>query len=60
MPSTRSDDAFDDLYLAARLGTAHLRIARPTDALAALVTFYRDGLALDVLDEFRTMRASTG
>jgi len=35
------------------LGKAHLRIARPTDDLAALVTFYRDGLGLDVLYEFR-------
>ena len=32
---------------------AHLRIARPTDDLAAVVTFYRDGLGLDVLYEFR-------
>jgi catechol 2,3-dioxygenase-like lactoylglutathione lyase family enzyme len=35
------------------LGRAHLRIARPTDDLAAVVTFYRDGLGLDVLYEFR-------
>lgn len=33
-------------------GTAHLRVARPTDDLAAVVAFYRDGLGLDVLAEF--------
>ncbi len=36
----------------ADLGMAHLRVARPTDDLAAVVRFYRDGLGLDVLDEF--------
>lgn len=35
------------------LGKAHLRIARPTDDLPAVVAFYRDGLGLDVLYEFR-------
>jgi catechol 2,3-dioxygenase-like lactoylglutathione lyase family enzyme len=30
----------------------HLRVARPTDDLAPLVRFYRDGLGLDVLYEF--------
>ncbi len=35
------------------LGLAHLRVARPTDDLAAVVHFYRDGLGLDVLAEFR-------
>jgi catechol 2,3-dioxygenase-like lactoylglutathione lyase family enzyme len=35
------------------LGTAHLRVARPTDDLAAVVEFYRDGLGLEVLYEFR-------
>ncbi len=34
-------------------GTAHLRVARPTDDLAAVVRFYRDGVGLDVLAEFR-------
>jgi catechol 2,3-dioxygenase-like lactoylglutathione lyase family enzyme len=34
------------------LGTAHVRIARPTDDLAAVIRFYRDGLGLDVLAEF--------
>jgi catechol 2,3-dioxygenase-like lactoylglutathione lyase family enzyme len=37
----------------ADLGRAHLRVARPTDDLAAVVAFYRDGLGLDVLAEFR-------
>jgi len=36
----------------ADLGLAHLRVARPTDDLAAVVRFYRDGLGLDVLYEF--------
>ena len=35
------------------LGKAHLRIARPTDDLAAVVGFYRDGLGLEVLYEFQ-------
>lgn len=34
-------------------GTAQLRIARPADNLAAVVRFYRDGLGLEVLSEFR-------
>jgi catechol 2,3-dioxygenase-like lactoylglutathione lyase family enzyme len=34
------------------LGLAHLRVARPTDDLEAVVRFYRDGLGLDVLYEF--------
>lgn len=34
------------------LGTAHLRIARPTDQLAAVVAFYRDGLGFEVLSQF--------
>jgi catechol 2,3-dioxygenase-like lactoylglutathione lyase family enzyme len=37
----------------ADLGLAHLRVARPTDDLAAVVRFYRDGLGLDVLYEFQ-------
>jgi catechol 2,3-dioxygenase-like lactoylglutathione lyase family enzyme len=35
------------------LGTAQLRVARPTDDLAAVARFYRDGLGLVVLYEFR-------
>jgi catechol 2,3-dioxygenase-like lactoylglutathione lyase family enzyme len=35
------------------VGLAHLRVARPTDDLAAVVRFYRDGLGLDVLYHFR-------
>lgn len=34
------------------LGRAHLRVARPTDDLAAVVAFYRDGLGFEVLSEF--------
>ena len=37
----------------ADLGLAHLRVARPTDDLEAVVRFDRDGLGLDVLHEFR-------
>jgi catechol 2,3-dioxygenase-like lactoylglutathione lyase family enzyme len=36
----------------ADLGKAHLRVARPTDDLAAVVRFYRDGLGFEVLYEF--------
>jgi catechol 2,3-dioxygenase-like lactoylglutathione lyase family enzyme len=36
----------------ADLSSAHLRVARPTDDLAALVKFYRDGLGFEVLSEF--------
>jgi catechol 2,3-dioxygenase-like lactoylglutathione lyase family enzyme len=35
-----------------KLGKAHLRVARPTDDLEALVKFYRDGLGLEVVSEF--------
>jgi catechol 2,3-dioxygenase-like lactoylglutathione lyase family enzyme len=37
----------------ADLGKAHLRVARPTDNLAAVVKFYRDGLGMKVLGEFQ-------
>ena len=37
----------------AYLGLAHLRVARPTDDLEAVIRFYRDGLGLDLLYEFR-------
>jgi catechol 2,3-dioxygenase-like lactoylglutathione lyase family enzyme len=37
----------------ADLGRAHLRVARPTDDLDAVVRFYRDGLGFDVTGEFR-------
>ena len=36
----------------ADLSKAQLRVARPSDDLAALVKFYRDGLGFDVLYEF--------
>jgi catechol 2,3-dioxygenase-like lactoylglutathione lyase family enzyme len=35
------------------LGQAHLRVARPSDDLDAVVRFYRDGLGFTVLYEFR-------
>ena len=34
------------------LATAHLRVARPTDDLAPLLRFYRDGLGFHVLFQF--------
>ncbi|CAN5360070.1 hypothetical protein BH10PLA2_BH10PLA2_27830 [soil metagenome] len=34
------------------LNRAHLRVARPTDDLAAVVAFYHDGLGFEVLYEF--------
>jgi catechol 2,3-dioxygenase-like lactoylglutathione lyase family enzyme len=34
------------------LGNAHLRVARPTDNLEAVVKFYRDGMGFTVLYEF--------
>ena len=34
------------------LAAAHLRVARPTDDLDAVVRFYRDGLGFDVLYQF--------
>jgi RimJ/RimL family protein N-acetyltransferase/catechol 2,3-dioxygenase-like lactoylglutathione lyase family enzyme len=34
------------------IGQAHLRVARPTDNLDAVVRFYRDGLGLSVLSSF--------
>lgn len=35
------------------LGKMHLRVARPTDNLVAVVKFYRDGLGFEVLYEFK-------
>lgn len=34
------------------MSTPHLRVARPTDHLDAIVAFYRDGLGLSVLGSF--------
>ncbi len=31
---------------------AHLRVARPTDSLAALIRFYRDGLGFEIIASF--------
>ena len=35
------------------LGKMHLRVARPTNNLVAVVKFYRDGLGFEVLYEFK-------
>jgi catechol 2,3-dioxygenase-like lactoylglutathione lyase family enzyme len=37
---------------AGSLSQAHLRVARPSDDLGAVVRFYRDGLGFEVLAEF--------
>jgi hypothetical protein len=42
-----------DMTSSAGVGLAHLRVARPSDDLAAVLRFYRDGLGLDVLYEFQ-------
>lgn len=39
--------------MALNLGQAHVRIARPTADLPAVIRFYRDGLGFDVLYEFQ-------
>jgi hypothetical protein len=38
---------------AADLGKAHLRVARPTDDLDAVVKFYQAGLGFSILYEFK-------
>lgn len=35
------------------LSQKHLRIARPTDDLGAVVRFYREGLGFEILSEFK-------
>lgn len=40
------------MTISANLGKAHLRVARPTDNLPAVVRFYREGLGFEVLSEF--------
>jgi catechol 2,3-dioxygenase-like lactoylglutathione lyase family enzyme len=37
----------------ALLAKAHLRVARPTDDLAAVINFYSDGLGFEVLAQFQ-------
>jgi catechol 2,3-dioxygenase-like lactoylglutathione lyase family enzyme len=37
----------------ADLARAHLRVARPTDDLDALIHFYRDGLGFEILSHFK-------
>jgi catechol 2,3-dioxygenase-like lactoylglutathione lyase family enzyme len=37
----------------AALDKAHLRVARPSDDLEAVVKFYRDGLGFEVLSQFK-------
>ena len=39
----------NDMTTSVDLGLAHLRVARPTDDLGAVVRFYCDGLGLDEL-----------
>jgi hypothetical protein len=35
------------------IATAHLRVARPTDQIDAMVRFYRDGLGFQVQGSFK-------
>lgn len=42
------------------LSLAHLRIARPTDNMDAVIEFYRDGLGFDVVGEFRDHQGFSG
>jgi catechol 2,3-dioxygenase-like lactoylglutathione lyase family enzyme len=51
MPFAEREEYF--MHKSTQLGTAHLRVARPSDNLEAVVRFYRDGLGLVVLGEFR-------
>lgn len=44
--------AEDKETVMSRVGGAHLRVARPTDRLAEVVEFYRDGLGFEVLGSF--------
>ena len=39
---------------------AHLRVARPTDNLPAIIRFYRDGLGLEVIDSFEDHQGFDG
>lgn len=39
---------------------AHLRVARPTDDLEAVVTFYRDGMGFEVLGSFEDHQGFDG
>lgn len=41
------------MHTPADLGRAHLRVARPSDDLVAVVRFYRDGLGFEVLASFQ-------
>lgn len=47
------DTGGDRMAMKVGLAKAHLRVARPTDDLAAVVRFYCDGLGLEVLFEFQ-------
>ncbi|KAG6041454.1 hypothetical protein E4U41_004188 [Claviceps citrina] len=44
----------------AAISTAHLRIARPTDDIEALLPFYRDGLGFAVLARFHNHQGFDG
>jgi catechol 2,3-dioxygenase-like lactoylglutathione lyase family enzyme len=51
--STAPDNGGKPMEKPVDLGRAHLRVARPSDDLAAVVRFYRDGLGFEVLYEFK-------
>jgi catechol 2,3-dioxygenase-like lactoylglutathione lyase family enzyme len=50
---TKNDSGTTQKVEPANLGNAHLRVARPSDHLEAVVKFYRDGLGFDLLFEFK-------
>jgi catechol 2,3-dioxygenase-like lactoylglutathione lyase family enzyme len=51
-PSPVPTNAIPDKTKAGVPARSHLRVARPTDDLAAVMRFYRDGLGFEVLFEF--------
>jgi len=48
------------MVIIGNLGTAHLRIARPTDDLHAVTRFYQDGLGFEVIGQFRDHQGFDG
>ena len=51
--TTAGADEVKAMEKSVEISRAHLRVARPTDDLAALVKFYSDGLGFEVLYEFK-------
>ena len=51
-------DSSNDRFLL--LEKAHLRVARPTDNMPAILKFYRDGLGFEALDSFENHQGFDG